>query len=124
MAKITHRAAKILAQRIYDKVRSEKKDKPLTEIQKKLIKEYNEVGNELDKLRNKQSTIFKSLQSKGLSYGYDTLSKKQSWTYKNQISFNLVKEIEEDIILSSEFDKLTLEALEKSLVSKYLKKVN
>lgn len=101
-----------------------KKNKPLTEIQKKLIKEYNEVGNELDKLRNKQSTIFKSLQSKGLSYSYDSLFKKQSWTYKNQISFNLVKEIEEDIILSSEFDKLTLEALEKSLVSKYLKKVN
>ncbi len=124
MAKITHRAARILAQRIYDKVHSEKKDKPLTEIQKKLIKEYNGVVIEINKLITKKENLINSLHSKSLSYNYNTSLKSRSWTHTNKISFNLIKEIEDDIILNSEFDKLTLEALEKSLVSKYLKKVN
>ncbi len=121
MGKITLRAAKILANRVYEKIKEkESKEESFPNCVQKLSNLDKNIRDEISKLNVKLSKIQKSLNDKGyyLKYNYNT--SKYTWCKKQKnLNNNLLTKIEEDIILESEFNSASLEELENALVKKY-----
>lgn len=126
MAKITHRAAKILAKRIFEKISAQQKEEALVypKAIQKMIDEKEKIDLEIDKLRKITNHFHNKIVDKGYLYSYDGIKKIHLWKKRNSLTNNLYGlslKIEEDIILMSEIDKVSMETLEKLLIAKYIK---
>lgn len=126
MAKISHRAAKILAQRIFEKISAQQKEEALVypKAIQKMIDEKEKIDLEIDKLRKITNHFHNKIVDKGYLYSYDGIKKIHLWKKRNSLTNNLYGlslKIEEDIILMSEIDKVSMETLEKLLIAKYIK---
>lgn len=126
MAKISHRAAKILAKRIFEKISAQQKEEALVypKAIQKMIDEKEKIDLEIDKLRKITNHFHNKIVDKGYLYSYDGIKKIHLWKKRNSLTNNLYGlslKIEEDIILMSEIDKVSMETLEKLLIAKYIK---
>lgn len=126
MAKISHRAAKILAKRIIEKISAQQKEEALVypKAIQKMIDEKEKIDLEIGKLRKITNHFHNKIVDKGYLYSYDGIKKIHLWKKRNSLTNNLYGlslKIEEDIILMSEIDKVSMETLEKLLIAKYIK---
>jgi len=125
MGKITKTAADILARQIHSELLKKCKEPKITAKAQKILDKYKDLNEKVSILNatiDRINDLRYDLQEKAENLGYilynESINGKRSTKLVTKCKVTSAA-IYEDIILSNEFEKQTLEAIKESLIKKY-----